>query len=62
MIYRSTGPSGAVGCGLALICLGLFLLTPIGLFFIKGIAWSLVAVGVLLAALGLWTWLRLRKR
>ena len=61
MIYRSTGPSGAVGCGLALICLGLFLLTPIGLFFIKGIAWSLVSIGVLLAGLGLWTWLRRRR-
>ena len=61
MIYRSTGPSGAVGCGLALICLGLFLLTPIGLFFIKGIAWSLVAIGVLLAALGLWAWLQRRR-
>jgi len=61
MIYRSTGPSGAVGCGLALVFLGLFLLTPIGLFFIKGIAWSLVAIGVLLAALGLWTWLRRRR-
>lgn len=61
MIYRSAGSSGAVGCGLALICLGLFLLTPIGLFFIKGIAWSLVALGVLLAALGLWTWLRRRR-
>ena len=61
MIYRSSGPSGAVGCGLALVCLGLFLLTPIGLFFIKGIAWLLVAVGALVAALGLWAWLRCRR-
>ena len=60
MIYRSSGPSGAVGCGLALACLGLFLLTPLGLYFIKGIAWSLVAVGVLVAALGVWAWLHRR--
>ena len=50
-----------MGCGLALVCLGLFLLTPLGLFFIKGIAWSLVAVGALLAGLGLWMWLRRRR-
>ena len=61
MIYHSAGPSAAAGCGLALICLGLFLLTPVGLFFIKGIAWSLVAVGALLAALALWTWFRQRR-
>ena len=62
MIYRSSGPSSVVGCGLALACLGLFLLTPLGLFFIKGIAWSLVTVGVLVAALGVWAWLRRNQR
>ena len=63
MIYRynASGPFGALGCGLALVCLGLFLLTPLGLFFIKGIAWALVVLGVLLAALGLWTWLNRRR-
>ena len=36
MIYRASGASGALGCGLALLCLGLFLLTPLGLLLIKG--------------------------
>ena len=58
MIYRASGPSGALGCGLALLCLGLFLLTPLGLLLIKGVAWSLIALGILVAGLGLWAWLR----
>lgn len=58
MIYRASGPSGALGCGIALLCLGLFLLTPLGLLLIKGVAWLLIALGILLAALALWAWLR----
>ena len=58
MIYRASGPSGALGCGLALLCLGLFLLTPLGLLLIKGVAWSLIALGILVAGLALWAWLR----
>lgn len=58
MIYRASGPSGALGCGIALLCLGLFLLTPLGLLLIKGVAWMLIALGILLAALALWAWLR----
>ena len=63
MIYRynATGPFGALGCGLALLFLGLFLLTPVAVFLIKGIGWALIAVGVLVAALGLWGWLQRRR-
>ena len=61
MIYRASGPSGALGCGLALLCLGLFLLTPLGLLLIKGVAWLLIALGILVAALALWAWLRRRR-
>ena len=58
MMYRASGPSGALGCGLALLCLGLFLLTPLGLLLIKGVAWSLIALGILVAGLALYAWLR----
>ena len=61
MMYRASGPSGAFGCGLGLLFLGLFLLTPVGLFLIKGVAWALVGVGAVLAALSLWAWLRTRR-
>lgn len=60
MIYRATGAAGAIGCGLAFLCLGLFLLTPVAVLLLKGVGWILVAVGVLLAALGAWTWLKRR--
>ena len=61
MIYRASGTSGALGCGLALLCLGLFLLTPLGLLLIKGVAWMLIALGILVAALALWAWFRRRR-
>ncbi len=60
MIYRATGAAGAIGCGLVILCLGLFLLTPVAVLLLKGVGWTLVAVGVLLAALGVWTWLKRR--
>ena len=56
MLYRTNGAVGAIGCGLAIVCLGLFLLTPVAVFLLKGLGWTLVAVGVVLAALGAWTW------
>lgn len=61
MIYRASVPSGALGCGVALLCLGLFLLTPLGLLLIKGVAWLLIALGILVAALALWAWFRRRR-
>ena len=60
MLYRANGAAGAIGCGLALACLGLFLLTPVAVFLLKGLGWTLVAVGILLAALGAWTWWKSR--
>jgi hypothetical protein len=45
---------------LVLFCLGVFLLSPIGLLLIKGVAWVLVGLGVLLAGLAIWSWLRQR--
>ena len=60
MLYRANGAAGAIGCGLAIVCLGLFLLTPVAIFLLKGLGWTLVVVGALLAALGAWTWLKSR--
>ncbi len=56
MLHRATGAAGAIGCGLALFCLGLFLLTPPAVLLLKGVGWALVVVGILLAGLGAWTW------
>ena len=36
LMYRAAGPAGALGCGLALLCLGLFLLTPVAVLLLKG--------------------------
>ena len=52
LMYRSAGPSGALGCGLALLCLGLFLLTPVAVLLLKGMGWTLAALGLLVMALG----------
>ena len=60
MFYRATGAAGAIGCGLALLCLGLFLLTPLAVLLLKGLGWTLVVAGVLLAGLGVWTWRKSR--
>ena len=60
MLYRANGAAGAIGCGLALFCLGLFLLTPVAVFLLKGVGWALIVVGVLLATLGAWTWWKSR--
>ena len=62
LLYRAAGPSGALGCGLALLCLGLFLLTPVAVLLLKGIGWTLAAVGLLVMALGGWAWWRQRGR
>ena len=56
-ILRATGPPGALGCGLALLFLGLFLLTPLAVFLIKGIGWMLIAIGVLVCVFALWAWI-----
>ena len=61
MLYRSNGAAGAIGCGLALFCLGLFLLTPVAVFMLKGLGWTLILVGALLLAIGAWTWWKRRQ-
>ena len=60
-IFRAVGPAGGLGCGLALFFLGLFLLSPIAVLLIKGVGWILVIVGVVIAALALWAWFRMRR-
>ena len=60
LMYRASGPAGAVGCGLALLFLGLFLLTPVAVFLLKGIGWALVVFGAVVAGLGIWAWLKRR--
>lgn len=60
MFYRATGAAGAIGCGLALLCLGLFLLTPLAVLLLQGVGWMLIIVGIVLAAIGAWTYLRRR--
>ncbi len=59
-IFSAAGPTGTLGCGLALFFLGVFLLTPLAVFLIKGVGWLLVVIGVLVCALALWSWLRRR--
>ena len=59
-LYRASGAAGAIGCGLAFFVLGLFLLTPLAVFLLKGLGWTLVVVGGVLAALGAWTWWKSR--
>ena len=60
-ILSAAGPPGALGCGLALLFLGLFLLTPLAVFLIKGIGWMLIVIGLLVCGLALWGWLRSRR-
>ena len=61
IMHRAAGPSGVLGCGLALLCLGLFLLTPVAVLLLKGIGWTLAALGLLLAALAIWAWWQQRR-
>ena len=60
LMYRAGGPSMALGCGLALLCLGLFLLTPVAVLLLQGIGWTLAALGLLVMALAGWAWWRQR--
>jgi hypothetical protein len=60
-MYRASGPSGALGCGLALFFLGIFLLTPVAVILIQGIGWILIVLGLLLASLAGWAWFRQRR-
>ena len=62
LMYRAGGPAGALGCGLALVCLGLFLLTPVAVLLLKWIGWTLAAVGLVVMALAGWAWWRQRGR
>lgn len=56
MLFRAGGAAGTIGCGLALLCLGLFLLTPLAVLLIKGVGWMLLIAGALVAGVGVWTW------
>ena len=60
MLYRASGPFGPIGCGLALLFLGLFLLTPLAVILIKGLGWVLVTLGILITVLGFWAWWKRR--
>ena len=60
MLYRANGAVGAIGCGLAIGFLGLFLITPVAVFLLKGVGWALIVMGVLLLILGAWTWWKRR--
>ena len=60
-LFSAAGPTGALGCGLALFFLGLFLLTPVAVFLIKGVGWALLVAGILLCAYGLLTRFRRRR-
>ena len=62
MLYRASGPFGSMGCGLALVFLGLFLLTPLAVFLIRTIGWGFIVLGILVAVLGFWAWWRGRHR
>ena len=60
-ILSAAGPAGAIGCGLSLFFLGVFLLTPLAVLLIKGLGWALVLIGILVSALALWSWFRRRR-
>ncbi len=51
------GPLGMVGCGTLLILMGLLFISPIIAILIKAIGWFFVALGVMVAALGILTWI-----
>lgn len=55
---QAAGPTGALGCGLALFFLGVFLLTPLAVLLIKGVGWMLILIGILLCALAFGSFVR----
>ena len=61
MLFRYSlgrgGPVGMVGCGTVLILMGLLFISPFIAILIKALGWFFVALGVMIAALGLLTWI-----
>ena len=55
--YRGSGNSASIGCGTLLALLGLVLLSPAGVWLVKGLGWACLVLGLLLAATGLYYWL-----
>ena len=57
---------GGPGCGLMagvwLAAIGAVLISPVGVWIIKGIGWLLLGIGVLVVALTLVGWLTGRRR
>ena len=60
-LFSAAGPTGALGCGLALFFLGVFLMTPLAIILIKGVGWLLVVIGLILSVVAIWTFLRARR-
>ena len=60
MRYRigGAGPGPAIGCGAIIALFGLILLTPVGVWLVKGVGWISVVLGVIIVVTGVYYWLR----
>ena len=60
------GGGGGPGCGLMagvwLAAIGAVLISPVGVWIIKGIGWLLLGIGVLVVVLTIVGWLTSRRR
>ncbi len=60
--YRGSGNSASMGCGTLLALLGLVLLSPAGVWLVKGLGWAFLVLGLLLLAAGVYYWLFRSRR
>ena len=60
MRYRigGAGPGPAIGCGALIAIFGLILLTPVGVWLVKGVGWISVVLGSIIVATGVYYWLK----
>ncbi len=55
--YDTSGPKGAIGCGILLLTLGVILLSPVIAVLIDVLGWVLVVLGLVGIATGALGWL-----
>ena len=60
MQFRIGGRGGCafIGCGSLLALLGLILLTPVGVWLVKGVGWLSIVLGLIIVVTGVYYWLR----
>ena len=59
---RNAGTGAGIGCGGLIAVLGLVLISPVGEWLISALGWILLAVGVLVAAATVFSWITGRRR